>query len=122
MPIRTLGISFALCRCIRPVPLGAVAALLLLGASTCCRAGIDHMLSYDNSGIWKRNYQEFLEYGLITAEVGGAVWEGGETRLGRTFWTSIDSSVAAGLVAQVMRTIPACMRWNCCPSTTESHA
>jgi len=98
MPIRTLGISFALCRCIRPVPLGAVAALLLLGASTCCRAGIDHMLSYDNSGIWKRNYQEFLEYGLITAEVGGAVWEGGETRLGRTFWTSID------------------------PSTTESHA
>jgi len=80
------------------------------------------MLSYDNSGIWKRNYQEFLEYGLITAEVGGAVWEGGETRLGRTFWTSIDSSVAAGLVAQVMRTIPACMRWNCCPSTTESHA
>ena len=81
----------------------AVAALLLLAAAPCCRAGIDHMLPYDNSGIWKRNYQEFLEYGLIAAEVGGAVWEGGETRLGRTFWTSIDSSVAAGLVAQVLK-------------------
>jgi len=81
----------------------ATAALVLFACAPACRAGIDHMLPYDNSGIWKRNYQEFLEYGLIAAEVGGAVWEGGETRLGSTFWRSIDSSVAAGLVAQVMK-------------------
>ena len=36
-------------------------------------------------------------------DLGGVIWEGGETRLGRTFWTSIDSSVAAGLVAQVLK-------------------
>jgi PAP2 superfamily len=84
-------------------PLMAGAALLLLGAAPCCRAGIDHALEYDDSGIWKRSNQQVVEYGLIAAEVGGALWEGGESRLGRTFWTSIDSSVASGIVAQVMK-------------------
>jgi undecaprenyl-diphosphatase len=78
-------------------------ALLLLAAPPDCRAGIDHELQYDDSGIWKRGYQEFVEYGLIAAEVGGALWEGGDTRLGRSFWTSIDSSVSAGLLAQVLK-------------------
>jgi undecaprenyl-diphosphatase len=65
--------------------------------------GIDYLVTYDDSGIWKRSYQQTLEYGLIAAEIGGALWEGGETRLGQTFWRSIDSSVAAGLVSQVMK-------------------
>ena len=77
--------------------------VLLLAATPVCRAGIDHLVPYDDSGIWKRSNQEIVKYGLIAAEVGGALWEGGETRLGRTFWTSIDSSVAAGLVAQLMK-------------------
>jgi hypothetical protein len=87
----------------RTAPVVTAAALLLLAAAPDCRAGIDHELEYDNSGIWKRNYQEFVEYGLIAAEVGGALWEGGDTRLGRTFYTSIDSSTAAGLLAQVLK-------------------
>ena len=87
----------------RAAPVVTGAALLLLAAAPDCRAGIDHELEYDNSGIWKRSYQEVLEYGLIAAEVGGALWEGGETRLGRTFWTSIDSSVSAGLLAQLLK-------------------
>ena len=76
---------------------------MLLGMASTCRAGIDHLVTYDDSGIWKRSNQEILEYGLIAAEIGGAVWEGGESRLGRTFWISIDSSVTAGLAAQVMK-------------------
>jgi hypothetical protein len=65
--------------------------------------GIDHEWTYDNSGIWKRSNQEFLEYGLIVGEVGGAVWEGGETRFGRTLWQSIDASAASGIVALAMK-------------------
>ena len=65
--------------------------------------GIDHMWSYDDSGIWNRKYQQALEYGLIGAEVIGALWEGGETRLGRTFWQSIDASVSAGIVSEVTK-------------------
>lgn len=76
----------------------------LLGAVPVCRAGggpfgIDHEWSYDNSGIWSRKYQNALVYGLIGGEVVGALWEGGETRFGRTLWQSVDSSVAAGVLA-----------------------
>ena len=81
---------------------------MMLARAPACRAGggpfgIDHEWSYDNSGIWKRKYQEVLEYGLIAGEVGGALWEGGDTRLGKTFWRSIDASAAAGLLAQGLK-------------------
>ena len=59
--------------------------------------------TYDNSGIWKRSYQEVLEYGLIGGEVVGALWEGGETRFGRTLWQSVDASAASGVVAFAMK-------------------
>lgn len=65
--------------------------------------GIDHEWSYDDSGIWKRGNQETLEYGLIVGEVGGALWEGGETRVGRTLWQSVDASAASGIVAYAMK-------------------
>ncbi len=82
--------------------------LLLLARVPACLAGggpfgIDHEWAYDDSGIWKRRNQEFLEYGLIVGEVGGALWEGGETRFGRTLWQSIDASAASGIVALAMK-------------------
>jgi membrane-associated phospholipid phosphatase len=85
---------------------GAIAVYALLifcAAAPPVLAGIDHLVPYDDSGIWKRSNQEFVEYGLIVGEVGGALWYGGEDRIGKTFWVSIDSSVTAGLVAQVMK-------------------
>jgi hypothetical protein len=39
--------------------------------------GIDHILTYDNSGIWKRSNQSALLDLLIGGEIVGAVWEGG---------------------------------------------
>jgi membrane-associated phospholipid phosphatase len=65
--------------------------------------GIDHRLGYDNSGIWKRTNQLALLNIMIVGELAGGVWEGGETRLGRTFWQSIDSSALAGLSAQALK-------------------
>ena len=83
-------------------------SLLLLPKVTACLAGggpfgLDHEWAYDNSGIWKRSNQEVLEYGLIGAEVVGALWEGGETRFGRTIWQSVDASAASGIVAFAMK-------------------
>src|SRR5579863_10400115 len=91
-----------------PVPTAWLITLLLVARVPACLAGggpfgIDNEWSYDNAGIWKCNYQEFLEYGLIVGEVGGALWEGGETRFGRTLWQSIDASAASGLVALGMK-------------------
>jgi membrane-associated phospholipid phosphatase len=84
-------------------PLGVLVPLLLASTPACFAGGgpfgIDHEWSYDNSGIWKRSYQSILLYGLIGGEVGGALWEGGETRFGRTLWQSVDASAAAGLVS-----------------------
>lgn len=65
--------------------------------------GIDHVLSYDNSGIWKRSNQTALVDALIGAEIAGAVWEGGETRLGKTFWQTIDASVLGGLSSEALK-------------------
>ena len=65
--------------------------------------GIDHRLSYDNSGIWARKYQLGLQNLLIAGELAGGLWEGGKTRLGRTFWQSIDSSSLAGLSTEALK-------------------
>jgi len=61
--------------------------------------GIDYMLTYDDSGIWNRKYQLALIYGLIGGEVVGAVWEGGDSRWGKTLWQSVDATVAGGVLA-----------------------
>jgi membrane-associated phospholipid phosphatase len=93
-------------RAVRCAPIGV---LLLLATAPACFAGdrgpfgIDYLVTYDDSGIWNRKYQVTLEYGLIGVEVAGGLWYGGEDRLGRTFWKSIDASVAAGITAQLMQ-------------------
>ena len=67
--------------------------------------GIDHILSYDNSGIWKRSNQQALIYTLIGGEVTGALWLGGEDRLGKTFWQAIDSSALGAVSSEAMKHI-----------------
>lgn len=85
----------------------ATLILVLLTPAACSAGGgflgIDHEWSYDDSGIWKRSNQQILEYGLIAGEVGGGIWEGGETRIGRTLWQSVDASAASGIVAYLMK-------------------
>ena len=81
---------------------------MLLAAAPPCLAGggplgIDQELGYDNGGIWKRTNQEVLEYGVVAFEVGGALWEGGDSRFGRTLWQSIDASASSGIVALALK-------------------
>ncbi len=96
--------------------------------------GIDHRLAYDNSGIWKRSNQTFVEYGTLAVVIGGALWEGGETRLGRTYWKTLDAvaieAVSSTLLKEVFtrprpggnteRIIRPCMRWRPCRRMTRS--
>lgn len=65
--------------------------------------GIDHELSYDNSGIWSRKNQVALEYGGLLFEIGGALWEGGDTRFGNTLWQSVDATASSGVVAYALK-------------------
>ena len=78
---------------------------LLLCTGVSFAGGIDHIVSYDNSGIWKRSNQQVLYYGLIGGEIAGAVWLGGEDRLGKTFWQAIDSSALGGVANEALKHI-----------------
>ena len=65
--------------------------------------GIDHPLAYDNRGIWARSNQDALIDVLLIGVAGGALWEGGEERFGRTLWQSIDATVIGGASSQVLK-------------------
>jgi undecaprenyl-diphosphatase len=90
--------------------LARLAALfaLALGAAPAAEAGsgllgLDHVVTYDDSGIWSRRYQNDLLAVLLVGEVGAALWEGGETRLGHTLWQSVDTSAIAGVLSEALK-------------------
>ncbi len=57
--------------------------------------GIDHRIGFDQSGIWSRHDQLLLQDLTLVTLVGGALWEGGDSRIGRTYWQALDASVLA---------------------------
>ena len=67
--------------------------------------GIDHQLGYDNSGIWARGHQNALLKLMIAGEIGAAVWEGGEDRLGHTLWQSIDATLVGGVSSVLLKRV-----------------
>jgi undecaprenyl-diphosphatase len=79
--------------------------LLILVTGCSIAGGVDHLVEFDDSGIWKRTNQTALINLLIAGEVAGALWEGGETRLGKTFWQSIDSSAIGALSSEALKRI-----------------
>jgi undecaprenyl-diphosphatase len=65
--------------------------------------GIDHRVAYDNSGIWQRHYQKVLMNAIIVTAVGGSLVLGDQSKLGDTFWRSLDSMAVASAIAQVAK-------------------
>lgn len=59
--------------------------------------GIDHRVTYDDSGIWARSNQNALIDSMMAVVGVGALWEGGEDRLGKTLWQSVDAGVFSGV-------------------------
>jgi undecaprenyl-diphosphatase len=62
--------------------------------------GVDHLVSYDNSGIWARSNQELLMNATILTVIGGSFALGDQDKLGDTFWRSLDSMALSALIAQ----------------------
>ena len=69
-------------------------------AQDCGLSRIDHMVGYDASGIWNPNVYRGLVAALTIGEVGGAIWEGSESRFGKTMWQGMDSEIIAGVSAE----------------------
>jgi undecaprenyl-diphosphatase len=89
---------------------GAAARALLLAAAAAAAPaagaaggpfGIDHPINADDRGLWKRRNQIFLQDATALVVVGGALWEGDDSRLGHTLWQSVDA-VALGVVSSTV--------------------
>jgi undecaprenyl-diphosphatase len=65
--------------------------------------GLDHPVTYDNSGIWKRSNQQILIYGTIATVGAGALWFGDDNQLGDTFWRSVDSVAITAVSTQALK-------------------
>jgi undecaprenyl-diphosphatase len=78
-----------------------VAGLMVSPAlgQNCGWSRVDHMVSYDASGAWNPNTYRGIVGALTVAEVGGAVWQGSDTRFGKTMWQGIDSEIIGGVSA-----------------------
>ena len=60
--------------------------------------GIDHPVAYDHSSLYKHSTLDVIEGLTFATTLGGALWEGGRDRLGRTYWQTLDS-MALGAVS-----------------------
>jgi undecaprenyl-diphosphatase len=84
---------------------------LAAGASTLCAGharaggpfGIDHEVALDERGIWGRQYQTALENGVIVFELASALWEGSDSKLGKTSWEAVDSSAISAVAAVALK-------------------
>ena len=81
----------------------SILAILLSAWSTASFGGFDHRVAIDQRGIWSRSTQNILRYGVVATEIGGALWYGGDDKLGRTFWESIDATVLSQATAEVAK-------------------
>ncbi len=65
--------------------------------------GIDHRVALDQHGLWGRNYQTGLEYGVLAVEFTGSLWLGDADELGHVFWQTLDSTAISAVSAQLLK-------------------
>jgi membrane-associated phospholipid phosphatase len=64
---------------------------------------IDHQVTPDTSGIWNPDIYRSLLVAMTVGQIGLALWEGGEARIGNTAWRGIDSEIIAAVTAQGLK-------------------
>jgi PAP2 superfamily len=80
-------------RLTRALLAASLAFIVYPAVASCGWSHIDREWSYDASGAWNPNVYRSLVGALAAADIGGALWEGSDTRLGKTLWQGIDSVV-----------------------------
>lgn len=82
---------------------GCALAPLLAARAAGGPLGIDHRVSYDNSGIWARHNQKALMGATIVTVIGGSLALGDGDRLGDTFWRSLDAMAVSSALSQGLK-------------------
>jgi hypothetical protein len=92
-------------RILRLTSVAVIACALSATAAAGGPLGIDHRLTLDEKGIWARRNQLAAQDLSALAVLGGALWEGNESRLGRTFWKASESMVVADLASEALKRV-----------------
>jgi len=69
-------------------------------AQSCGWSHIDNKVGYSDSGMWNPNVYRGIMGALTIAQVGGAIWEGSQSRFGKTMWQGIDSEAISAVAAE----------------------
>lgn len=70
-------------------------------AASCAWARLDRTWSSNTSGPWNSNVYRGLAGAVLVADVAGAVWEGADSRLGRTLWQGVDSTLVSAAAGEI---------------------
>jgi len=81
-------------------PLIALFAFVTISSA---RADIDHVVPLDESGIWNPNVYRGLLLGMTVGQIGLALYEGGDTRLGNAAWRGIDSEIIGAVATEGLK-------------------
>jgi hypothetical protein len=73
--------------------LAAVLSLPATGNTSCGWSVIDHTVTQDESGIWNPNVYRSTMVAAGVATLGGALWEGADSRLGKSMWQDVDAQI-----------------------------
>jgi undecaprenyl-diphosphatase len=60
---------------------------------SCFWSHVDHEWSYDATGVFNPSTYRGIVTALTIFQVGGALWEGTDSRVGRTMWQGMDSEL-----------------------------
>ena len=66
---------------------------------------MDRCDEFEAKGIYSRRYQQILDAIVIGGTLGFALWEGSESREGKTAWQSLDSIAMAAVATEVLKDV-----------------
>jgi membrane-associated phospholipid phosphatase len=72
-----------------------------LAAGSCGWSHVDHRINYDDSGPWNPAVYRNLMFGLEAANLAGAVWQGADTRIGRSMWQVVDAELISSVASEI---------------------
>ena len=87
------------------VTLAASLALHASGSNACVWSSIDHKIGYDQSGVWNPSVYRSVLIGVSALQAGGALWEGAESRFGKTMWQGIDAQLIGAATVGVTKRV-----------------
>lgn len=65
----------------------------------------DRLVAYDSSGLWNPDVYRSVLTAASVAGIVGALWEGADTRWGKTMWQGVDAQIVAGVGAEAGKRI-----------------